>query len=166
VRVRTSATTSILLASLAVAGAAGISLALRRDALRREEAYTSRYQAEARLAGQVRPASLEKQATPPVSERICVTGLDTFASAIARRFAAPFTDPTQGVALVRRVSSLAVIGERHADAAPPPALPKRMGRARPPAPRACDGTAYAEVVCDPALVATCPKAARTSPRPR
>ena len=118
------------------------------------------------MQAQARPLPLETPAAPAVSERICVTDLDTFAAAVARRFGAGWTDPSQGLALLRRISSLAVIGERYADANPPPALPRRMGvtvvdgkRERvAPAARACDGTAFAELVCDPTLVAACPKA--------
>jgi hypothetical protein len=157
VRLRASAVASILLSSLAVLGAAGLSLALRQDGLRRDQAYAARYQAQARLAGRASTAPPEAGATPVTAERICVTDLDTFATAIARRFGGAWSDPSQGSALLRRISSLAVIGERHADAAPPPALPQRMGRGRPdPARPACQGTAYAELLCDPALVATCP----------
>jgi hypothetical protein len=169
--VRASAGISLLLACLAVAGALALSLLLRADALRRDEAYAARYLAQAKLAGRARPVPLEKAPTPALSERICVTDLDTFAGAVARRFHSPWTDPAQGAALLRRISSLAVIGERFADAVLPPALPQRMGVAEKdgrrqrvaPEKRACDGAAYAEFICDPALVAICPKA---GPAPR
>ena len=163
---RPSATFSVILACLALAGALALSLLLRGDAVRREAAYAARYLTQAKLAGRARPLPLEKPAGPALSERICVTDLDTFARAVERRFAATWTDATQGLALLGRISSLAVIGERFADASPPPALPRRMGvsekggrrQAVAPEQRACDGTAYAELVCDPSLVAACPKA--------
>ena len=165
---RPFATVSALLACLALAGAFALSLLLRADAVRREEAYAARYLTQAKLAGRARPVPLAPPAVPAVSERICVSDVDTFARAVERRFGATWTDAVQGLALLRRISGLAVIGERQADGSAPPALPRRMGvterdgrRERvAPERRACDGTAYAELVCDPALVAACPKASR------
>jgi hypothetical protein len=165
---RPTATVSVLLACLAVAGAFGLSLLLRADAVRRDRAYAARFLSQAKLAGRARPLPIEQAAAPALSERICVTDLDTFARAAERRFGAVWADPSQGLALLGRISTLAVIGERTASAGTPPALPQRMGlsdkggKRQPVAPeaRACEGTAYAEYVCDPVLVAACPKPVR------
>src|SRR5262245_45360425 len=119
--IRRSAGVSVVLASLAVAGALALSLFLRADAVRRDQAYAARYLAQAKLAGRARPVPAEKPASPALTERICVTELDTFAVAVARRFGAAFAERAQGAALLRRISGLAVIGERFADAALPPA---------------------------------------------
>src|SRR5262245_35742377 len=96
---RPSARVSVVLAVLAGIGAFGLSLLLRADTLRRDQAYAGRYLAQAKLAGRVRAASPEPPAGA-LTQRICVADLDTFATAIARRFGAVFGSPAQGTALV------------------------------------------------------------------
>lgn len=131
--------TAMLLGSLVAALAAaeivvlsGLLAAERQDD---RERYARAISQQRRAAGRAALAQDARTEGGPVRTTFCVHGVDTFVTTVDQALKTQLLDDKQrlDVALLRRLSDMAVRAERYVEqASAGPAMPQRMGRVRGP----------------------------------